>query len=402
MNNIDDWLNSLTVPTEEETPNTQTLTDNDFNDILSSVGFQEPSFDEAEEVQEEPQEEVRDLDAEEDADWQEAIDSGGIVPVPSPAEEENRLRNEVNRQVQEAVDDYEVHVNSSADITDSLDEGTRRIIDRAAQWTVGEYSVERPQPEETSSVLAQTLIPPNSPTLLIDDTNSRFSGAEWFNEIQKKNIIIAGIGGIGSNLAFQVARMHPSSMHLYDDDDVERVNMSGQLYSYNDVGKAKVDAVACMIMNYTNEQHIYAHRKKFLVGESTSDIMMCGFDNMKARKDFFNTWLSHIEYKSEEDKKKCLFLDGRLSIDTLQVFCITGDDAYNINRYADKYLFSDEEADETICSMKQTTYLACMIGSFMTNLFTNFCANLLDPVIPYDLPFFTEYDAQNMIFKTEK
>ena len=66
-----------------------------------------------------------------------------------------------------------------------------------------------------------------------------------------------------------------------------------------------------------------------------------------------------------------------------------------------EYLFTDAEAEETVCSMKQTTYMACMIASIMTNLFVNFTANLLDPVIPYDLPFFTEYDAQNMIFKTE-
>ena len=400
MNNIDDWLNSLTVPTEEDTPNTQTLTDNDFNDILSSVGFQEPSFDEAEEVQEEPQEEVRDLDTEEDADWQEAIDSGGISVVPRlepivevDADGREYIYNSVGQRVylhSEVVD----AINSNSDRTASnILEANMEIIRQEAPST----------PEEAMSYPErEPLISSNSPTLLIDDTNARFSGAEWFNEIQKKNIIIAGIGGIGSWLALQVARMHPSSIHLYDDDDVERVNMSGQLYSYTDVGKAKVDAVACMIMNYTNEQHIYAHRKKFLAGGSTSDIMMCGFDNMKARKDFFNTWLQHVNAMPEEDKKKCLFLDGRLSIDTLQVFCITGDDTYNINRYADKYLFSDEEADETICSMKQTTYLACMIGSFMTNLFTNFCANLLDPVIPYDLPFFTEYDAQNMIFKTEK
>lgn len=86
----------------------------------------------------------------------------------------------------------------------------------------------------------------------------------------------------------------------------------------------------------------------------------------------------------------------------LQVFCITGEDDYYMEQYVTKYLFSDEEAEHTVCSMKQTTYLACMIGSIMTNLFTNWSANLLDPVIPYDLPFFTEYDAQNMIFKTDK
>jgi hypothetical protein len=86
----------------------------------------------------------------------------------------------------------------------------------------------------------------------------------------------------------------------------------------------------------------------------------------------------------------------------LQVLCVTGDNAYAMTEYRDQYLFSDEDADATVCSMKQTTYLACMIGSVMVNLFTNWAANLLDPAIPYDLPFFTEYDAQNMIFKTIK
>jgi hypothetical protein len=81
---------------------------------------------------------------------------------------------------------------------------------------------------------------------------------------------------------------------------------------------------------------------------------------------------------------------------------VTGDNEYACDEYYNKYLFSDSEADATVCSMKQTTYLACMIGSVMTNLFTNWVANLIDPVIPYDLPFFTEYDAQNMIFKTIK
>ena len=94
--------------------------------------------------------------------------------------------------------------------------------------------------------------------------------------------------------------------------------------------------------------------------------------------------------------------NSRLSIDTLQVLCITGDNVYAITEYRDKYLFNDSEADATVCSMKQTTYLACMIGSVMVNLFTNWVAGLLDPIMPYDLPFFTEYDAQNMIFKTVK
>ena len=252
-------------------------------------------------------------------------------------------------------------------------------------------------PDEDSSKL-----PLNSPTLLIDDSTSRFSGTEWYNEIQKARVIIAGIGGIGSNVAFQLARMVPANITMYDDDDVEAVNMAGQLYSRIDIGKAKVDAIANMIRSYTSVGQINAIKKKFTNTTEAGDIMICGFDSMAARHTFFSSWLNHIKVKTPYERSKCLYLDGRLSIDTLQIFCITGDDTYNIDRYADEFLFPDYKADATVCSMKQTTYLACMIGSLMVNLFTNFIANTLNPIIPYDLPFFTEYDAQNMIFKTEK
>jgi molybdopterin/thiamine biosynthesis adenylyltransferase len=247
----------------------------------------------------------------------------------------------------------------------------------------------------------EPLLPQNSPTLLMDDSTTRFSGAEWFNEIQRKTIIIAGQGGIGSNLSFQLARMHPAGMYLYDDDTVEMVNMAGQLYARDDIGKAKVDAIADMITKYTNMQGVIALNQKFTSSDEAGDIMLCGFDNMEARRTFFNAWQQHVFSKPKEEWKNCLFLDGRLSIDMLQVFCITGDNAYAMTEYVDKYLFSDSEAEHTVCSMKQTTYLACMIGSIISNLFVNFVAGTLNPVIPYDLPFFTVYDAQNMIFKTE-
>ena len=241
----------------------------------------------------------------------------------------------------------------------------------------------------------------NSPTLLVDESTTRFSGAEWFNEIQKARIIVAGIGGIGSNVAFQLARMIPANLTLYDDDNVEMVNMAGQLFCSNDIGEAKVNAIANMIYDYTSMRQVLAIQEKFTSDKEPGDIMICGFDNMRARRVFFNSWHNHILDKPENERSKCLYLDGRLSMDTLQILCIRGDDQYNIDRYVKEFLFADYEADATICSMKQTTYLACMIGSLMVNLFTNFIANLLDPVIPYDLPFFTEYDAQNMLFKTE-
>lgn len=277
------------------------------------------------------------------------------------------------------------------------------------QGEENDTNIEESEDEEVEASIAITenntsddaKIPLNSPTLLVDESTTRFSGAEWFNEIQKARIIVAGIGGIGSNVAFQLARMIPANLTLYDDDTVEMVNMAGQLFSSKDIGEAKVNAIANMIYNYTSMRQVFTIKDKFTSDKEAGDIMICGFDNMRARATFFSSWVGHLKDKTEEERKKCLYLDGRLSIDTLQILCITGDDHYNIDRYKKEFLFSDSMADATVCSMKQTTYLACMIGSLMVNLFTNFIANSLNPIIPYDLPFFTEYDAQNMIFKTE-
>jgi hypothetical protein len=127
--------------------------------------------------------------------------------------------------------------------------------------------------------------------------------------------------------------------------------------------------------------------------------MICGFDNMQARKTFFNVWLNHVvKHKNPE---KCLYIDGRLSMEEFQVFCIQGNSTYDIKRYADNYLFSDYQAEHTECSMKQTTYCSNMIGSVMVNLFTNFIANSLNPAIERRLPFKTYYNAELMYFKTE-
>ena len=424
--NIDDWLQSLgldnPIPESEPTivsvpvvavPQTESVVANtepasssepisteDFNAILEENGFEEPPFDEAEEATDEDEDEEeeeeentdeydenggegRDLDAEEDADWNERIASGEIRDVHFHMPDGN------------VIDVPVIHEN----------EQTPAIMEADMQSLREEVSTDAREAFEmaTTDVPAQELlIPLNSPTLLLNDATSRFSGTEWYNEIQRKRIILAGCGGIGSWTILQLARMNPAALFMYDDDVVEVANMSGQLYCQEDVGKAKVDAMADMIRSYTTMRNIFAINDKYTANSEAGDIMICGFDSMEARKTFFHAWRKHLREKTEEESKDCVFIDGRLSIDTLQVFCISGVDNYNIDRYMQDYLFSDSEADATQCSLKQTTYLACMIGSVIVNLFTNWVANSLNPIIPFDLPFFTEYDAQNMIFKTIK
>lgn len=270
-----------------------------------------------------------------------------------------------------------------------------------------ENSNESPLTEEEMTLLEQVVeeahqeIPVNSATLLVDEATSRFSSAIWYENIQNKTITLAGVGGIGSYVGFLLARMKPLSMFIYDADVVEAVNMSGQLYGQSDLDISKVTALATMVRNYANYSSVFALQERFTRESEASNIMICGFDNMEARKIFFEKWVEHVMLKPEEEREKCLFIDGRLAAEEFQVLCIKGNDGYNINRYRDNFLFSDAEADETVCSYKQTTFCANMIASCMVNLFVNFCANQCNPIIDRDLPFLTTYNAETMYFKTE-
>lgn len=253
----------------------------------------------------------------------------------------------------------------------------------------------RDMSEEESKVL-----PENSGSITMDESTTRFSSALWFNEIQKKVIILAGIGGIGSYVALLLARMKPKALFLYDDDKVETVNMAGQLYSINDVGKRKVDALADICSSFALYDSVFAIPEKFTLESEASDIMICGFDNMEARKLYYYKWANHIKELDDERKKHCLFLDGRLAAEEFQVFCITGDDVYNQKLYETKYLFDDEQADATVCSYKQTSYMANMIGSMIVNLFVNFVANEVGGM--RDLPFLTSYEGESLMFETQQ
>ena len=172
--------------------------------------------------------------------------------------------------------------------------------------------------EEEQAILDQAVeeahqeIPTNSATLLVDEATSRFSSAIWYENIQKKTVILAGVGGIGSFVGFLLARMKPVSMFIYDNDAVEAVNMSGQLYGQSDLGRTKVSALAEMIRNYANYGSVFAINERFTDESEASDIMICGFDNMAARRLFFNKWVNHVQSKPEEERKNCLFIDGRI------------------------------------------------------------------------------------------
>ena len=219
---------------------------------------------------------------------------------------------------------------------------------------------------------------------------SRFKGADWFEIVQEQEIILAGLGGIGSYVNFALSRLGPRALYLFDDDRFESHNMSGQFVSKNDINKFKVEVAKNYSYNFSN-YNPYIYPQKYIKDECMkTKVMICGFDNMKARKDFYESWKSNI---IPENAHEYLFIDGRLLAEEYQIICLTGDDVFYQAEYERDFLFSDEEVVEVDCTMKQTSHMAMLIGAEMTKYFINFCNNLSPHNFPRRLPFYTHHNA---------
>ena len=66
-------------------------------------------------------------------------------------------------------------------------------------------------------------------------------------EIQKKlcraKVAVAGLGGLGSNVAVSLARIGVGHLHLVDFDRVDLTNLNRQQYFLKDVGRYKTEAL---------------------------------------------------------------------------------------------------------------------------------------------------------------
>lgn len=209
--------------------------------------------------------------------------------------------------------------------------------------------------------------------------HSRFSDASWFKGVNDFAIpiVIGGAGGIGSWLTMLLTRVLSDTgyLFLYDFDNVEEVNMAGQLYSVDHIGKPKVEAVKEIVQKYSGFNKLEIMNEKYDVNSLKSPVMFSAFDNMEARKVMFENW------KSESSYEHSIFIDGRLLAEQFQIFFVTPDrtEAY------EKYLFNDLEVEDDNCSYKQTSHFAANIAAKMVQGFTNWFIKDI-----CELPFYYE------------
>ena len=213
----------------------------------------------------------------------------------------------------------------------------------------------------------------------------RFKGFPWFNLIQNENVYIGGAGGIGSWLSFFLARSGVQNILIFDDDQIESHNTSGQMFKHSQIGLNKVKAVTDNIYEFTGK-FVISYTEKINENTRLGRYFFSAFDNMEARKNAFNSWLN-----GNSPYSTGIFIDGRLLGEQLQIFCIKRNDSLAIEEYQRDHLFDDSEVEEASCTTKQTTHSAAMIATHMTAFFTNHLNNIVEGEENREVPFYYEY-----------
>ena len=145
----------------------------------------------------------------------------------------------------------------------------------------------------------------------VDPKHVRFSELMWYDP--NHDIIVGGVGGIGSWLAMLLGRAG-YKLFLFDDDVIDETNMAGQLYKVSDIGKYKGAAVQEAIYAYSNNPDVTV-MCRYEADSEYCPIMFSCFDNMEARKLLFENWAAG------EDRS--VFIDGRMLAESFQIFAVT-------------------------------------------------------------------------------
>ena len=120
----------------------------------------------------------------------------------------------------------------------------------------------------------------------------RLIGTENLEKLKNNNIIIFGLGGVGSYVAEALARCGIGKMTVVDKDTVDITNINRQLYAlHSTVGKNKADVAKTRILDINPECEVTSIVKMYLPENADEfelakyDYIVDAIDNVTAKID---------------------------------------------------------------------------------------------------------------------
>ncbi len=125
---------------------------------------------------------------------------------------------------------------------------------------------------------------------------SRYRGEEAIKKLAAARVCLCGAGAVGSNLAEALARQGVGRLRVVDRDRVEEHNTATQVYTSDDFGAFKAEALKDRLFRATGRE-IEAVAKELTPANARKllrdvDLVVDGFDNSASRRAVTETCLA--------------------------------------------------------------------------------------------------------------
>lgn len=172
---------------------------------------------------------------------------------------------------------------------------------------------------------------------------------EFFKpEMCRERIHIIGCGAIGSTVAENLARFGLTKITLYDFDKVEPHNIANQMFTQEDVGKMKVEAVAEYLQKINPDitENLVLMPNGYTNQRLSGYVFLC-VDNIDLRRQIAQSCVGNPFIKG--------MFDFRMRLTDAQHYAAAWNDEKMMESFLKSMAFSHEEAK------KETPVSACNI-----------------------------------------
>lgn len=224
---------------------------------------------------------------------------------------------------------------------------------------------------------------------------ARFKGLPWADIAKTSEVTLGGIGGIGSWLALYLARAGCYTTG-YDFDTIETHNFGGQLYPLGTEGQLKTDQAGWVIDTFCGEGFkLFEPMGEFVEDSYISEVAIAAFDSIPARQLMYKAWLKYIKTLNKEDRKKALFVDGRMGSEFFQLRFVKGDAKKSTLKLYEKSFEGFEHLKDggnaEPCTQRATSHVGSGIAVEIMGVLANHWSNQnKEQLIERPIPFYIE------------
>ena len=170
------------------------------------------------------------------------------------------------------------------------------------------------------------------------------------------DVTIIGAGAVGSFTCLTLAKMGVTDISIFDGDTVEEHNLPNQWYRTKDLGRRKVEALAEIVLDFTDVT-LTTHPRNY-THEPLSGIVISAVDSMDTRL---------LIWREVKKFKPALYIDSRMGAEVGKIHVVHPAEPASCRRYEED-LYPSSEALHAPCTAKATVYCAAGLGAYIADI----------------------------------